>query len=164
MPLPDLLDGVTLPDDIDAGAAQAAAARIRAACSWHIAPEFVQTWAMPVPTDGIVDLDTLRLVSVSQVTIDGETLDPDAYDWSEQGRVIIRQGNRRGRGLRSLVITAAHGYEKCPADLVNLVAKLAAPGLGGMPVRSEDTGPFKTSYFVADQGDDLAPYRIPVVA
>lgn len=118
---------------------------------------------MPVPADGIVDLDTLRLVSVGSVTVDGEPLGPDDYDWSEAGRLLLRSGIR-GQGMRSLSITATHGYDLCPPDLVQLIAQLAAPGLGGQMVRSEGTGDFTTTYFGPAQQAVTVPYALPVVA
>lgn len=162
--LPDLLDGYEAPSGLDPAAVKAAAGRVRAACHWHIAPWHSPTWVMPVPTDGIVDLDTLRLVSIEQITVDGVTLVPDVdYDWSVSGRVEL-DSSIRGKGMRSMSITAVHGYESCPADLVALVAQLAAPGMGGQMVRSETTGPVTTSYFGPAQEIVLVPYRLPVVA
>lgn len=161
--LPDLLDGYVMPASLDPEAVKAAAGRVRAECHWHIAPWHTQTWVMPVPADGIVDLDTLMLVSVESVTVDGDPLGPDDYDWSESGRLQLRSGIR-GRGMRSLSITATHGHETCPPDLVQLIAQLAAPGMGGQMVRSEGTGEFTTSYFGHAQQSVTAPYTLPVVA
>lgn len=164
MPLPSLLEGVTPPAGIDSAALASAAARVRSACHWHIAPAYQQTWVMAVPADGIIDLDTLRVDSIDSVTVDGVPLQyPADYDWSDDGRVELRSV-RRGQGMRSLVIVVTHGYEVCPDDLVQLIAQLAQPGMGGQLVRSEGTGDFTTSYFGLQQDAVVAPYRLPVVA
>lgn len=160
--LPNLLNGYEVPVGLRP-AADAAAGRVRAACHWHIAPLHSQTWVSAVPDDGIIDLDTLRLESVTSVTVDGVPLAPADYDWSEAGRVTLRSGIH-GTGLRSLSITAVHGYDACPADLYGLVMQLAAPGVGGHMVRSETTGPTSTSYFGPAADTLLIPYRLPVVA
>lgn len=161
--MPDLLEGVPLPD-LDIEAVEAASAQIRADCGWHIAPSVTEDITLSLPWSGRFFLPSLYVTDVAAVRVDGQLVD---FDWSRTGEVVV-PGFRFTRGLRSVVVTVTHGYPQCPLDVRQAVASRAARLGSTARVKSEaqSAGPYSTSttYFDVDSTSDLAPYRLPVLA
>lgn len=105
-----------------------AAAAVRRACGWHIAPIITQE----VVLDGYrgagpeIDLPTLRLRSLLRVTNDGNDIDVSTIDASADGTIALTSG-RWSRRLGGIRITMEHGYDLDDvADLQNLIVSIAA--------------------------------------
>lgn len=158
--MPELLQGVPLPD-LDPTAVLAASARVRNYCGWHIAPEVTETLLLPV-TGVRLRLPSLSVATVSAVTVDGLAV---GFDWSPAGDLLLDRLSIR-RSLRGLSVTLTHGFATCPEDVRRVVAGLASAGVVAQPrLKSSTQGPFAVSYFDnSDPLDDLAAYRLPVVA
>lgn len=154
MALPDLLEGLPFPD-LDQDAVDAASARVRDYCDWHIAPQITQTVTVPVFCGSLV-LPSLYVVSVASVN--GAT---EGFTWNESGRVdltgvsVVPHQWYGGRRHATAAVTFTHGYESCPASVRAVVGQIAVRGLFPTPrLRSDTTGPFSEAYF--DDGDPLA--------
>lgn len=138
-----------------------ASGAIRSYCGWHVAPVETETLVLDGHGGTILDLPTLRLVSLEEVRVQGAVVaDPE---WSSDGTV---------RGLwpdrwRSIEVTMRHGFD-APADLLGIVVDAAARAvnseLGG---QAETFGPFS---FTASEGSTslfdhelavLDRYRLP---
>jgi hypothetical protein len=124
--------------DVEAGTVTlllaSASARIRSFCRW-------QVW--PIETDDALEcngtgaremvLPVRKLIDLTNIAEDGTDLDPDAYTWTRMGTIKRVDGARWTDRDRGLIVTASHGFEASPWDLVELSCKLVAltaPNLG----------------------------------
>lgn len=102
-------------------------AEVRGYCGWHIAPQVTETFVIDGSGSSIF-IPTLRLVSVTALTVDGVVLTSEqlsGLDWSASG---IITGQRTSRRPRSVTATVTHGYESCPGDLVAILSRLHEVG------------------------------------
>ena len=134
MALPPLYDG----------APPAVSAQIRAYCGWHVAPEMTETLTVNGSGTQVVYLPTLHASSVAPVKLDGETLDPDQYEWSQDG-VLRRAGHQRWPDrLRCLEVTLVHGYgdrgDELKAAADALAQFWAIAGMGSVRVGQVQIG------------------------
>ena len=156
-----------VPAGFDADAWAAACAAVRSYCRWHVAPSVTETVTVDGTDSAILLLPTLRLTDLTAVTNDGSTVaDPE---WAENG--VVR-GSWTGR-LRGVTATMTHGYDACPAEVLQIVKDMAAAaarqGQSGMVA-----GPFQAQYGQTSAGAEggavgisgqqeqrLAHYRLP---
>jgi hypothetical protein len=78
-------------------------------------------------------LPVRKLIDLTNIAEDGTDLDPDAYTWTRMGTIKRVDGARWTDRDRGLIVTASHGFEASPWDLVELSCKLVAltaPNLG----------------------------------
>lgn len=105
---------------------------IRDECGWHIAP--VKTDTVRLRGGGCVlilpSLHVTDVVSVS--TPDGAVV--TGWDWLPNGVV-----ERRVPFPRVVIVEFTHGYAKCPAALLGVIAERASTGSYGR-VRQESLG------------------------
>lgn len=150
--MPELLEGVPLPDGIDQDAAAAASAAVRDYCDWHIAPLLTETVKVPVSRDRVAQLPTLRVVSVASVN--GVT---SGYDWLPNGRLLVIGVPHTG----TVEVVFTHGYATCPPAVQAAVLQLAARGLiPKAQLKSDTTGPYGASWYEqADPLDSVFAYR-----
>jgi hypothetical protein len=105
---------------------KAAAAAVRKACGWHIAPIITQEVVLDGYGGVEIDLPTLRLRNLLRVTNDGSDIDVATIDASPDGTIALTSGcwSRRLGGIR---ITMEHGYDiDDVADIQNLIVSIAA--------------------------------------
>lgn len=138
-----------------------ASGAIRSYCGWHVAPVESETLTLDGHGGTILDLPTLRLVSLEEVRVQGAVV--QAPEWSSDGTI-------RGSWpdvWRSIEVDMTHGFD-APADLLGIVVDAAARAvsaeLGG---QAEVMGPFS---FSASEGSTslfdhelavLDRYRLP---
>jgi len=109
----------------DQGAVEIACSTVRGECGWHIAPEVTEQLVVPNGGGGpSVVLPTLRVVEVTEVRDRATGAVLDGWDWSAAG-VLTRPGGWPV-GPRALLVSLVHGYPEAPAEVVGLVAELAA--------------------------------------
>lgn len=101
-------------------AIDAATGAVRAYCGWHVTPEVTESVTLDVAS-GLVLLPSLHVTAVSSVVADGDTLDPDRYEWSAAG--ILRASLRRG--FRKVEVTMTHGYVDAP-EIAGVILAMAA--------------------------------------
>lgn len=108
----------------------AAGASIRAECGWHIAPSVEQTVALRTGGADEVLLPSLYVSEVMAVTDRAGTAVGGWDAWSNG--ILTRPG-----GFPDVVqVTFRHGYEKCPAELLPIIAERAAAQASGR-IKSE---------------------------
>lgn len=127
-----------VPDGVDADAWAAACAAVRSYCRWHVAPSVTETVTLDGPGGSILLLPTLHLTDLT-ITNDGTAVtDPE---WSEAGMV---RGSWTSR-FRGITATMTHGYDACPADVLQIVKDMAKAafrvGQSGIV-----TGPFQVQF------------------
>lgn len=138
-----------------------ASAAIRSYCGWHVMPVVTETLTLDGHGGSILNLPTLRLVSLQEVRVRGAVVDD--VEWSTDGTL---RGDWPDR-WRSIEVDIEHGYESVP-ELLGIVVDAAARAfkseLGG---GAETIGPFS---FTASEGSTvmythelkvLDRYRIP---
>ena len=114
------MDGFT-PTTAEAAATRA----IRDYCGWHIAPVLNESIILDGTGTDTLLLPSRRVLDVTSVKVDGETLEADAYDWSADGMLHRRHRHRRWpRRYRSIEVELRHGFEDMSvlADLVTSIA------------------------------------------
>ena len=135
-------------DDIDDAEVQrlldSALAKARRFCGWHVTPVRESTVTLRERGYPYVVLPTLKLVSIDDVTEDGETVDPtEAEFFTEEPGVIYRGGCGFWRG--KLSVTFTHGFTAAEAaDFRAAVLELidttiASIGTGGSGPLAEYT-------------------------
>lgn len=138
-----------------------ASAAIRSYCGWHVTPVITETVTVDGDGGTIVNLPTLRLVSVEEVRVQGVVVQD--VEWSKDGTLRGQWPDR----WRSIEVDIVHGYQ-APADLLGVMVDAAARAvkseLGG---GAETIGPFS---FAASEGSTrlyahelqiLDRYRLP---
>lgn len=110
----------------------AAVEALRGVLGWHLAPLRTETVLMDVNWPARwMTLPTRMLVSVSAIRdLDtGETIPADRYRTSTHLH-SVRQCGSWPVGYESVEADMEHGYEKCPADLLPVIAELAGMSRG----------------------------------
>lgn len=112
-------------DDLDA-----ASAKIRGICRWHIWPQVTETFVLDGTGGPALMLPTQHLtavLSVSEIPYGGVSgvLTVADLEWSAAG-YLYKAGRRcwtpRARGV---TVQVTHGYSEVPADIVQLTLDLA---------------------------------------
>ncbi|RDI13453.1 hypothetical protein DEU38_13428 [Rhodococcus sp. AG1013] len=112
---------------------------VRSYCGWHVAPVVEETVIVDGHGGTILDLPTLRLVSIEEVQVQGAVVED--VEWSADGTLRGQWPDR----WRSIEVRMRHGFD-APADLLGVVLDAAARAvnseLGG---QAETIGPFSFS-------------------
>jgi hypothetical protein len=91
------------------------------------------TWTVNGDGSTVLAVPSLHLRDVTAVTVDGTALVvADDLEWSEAGYLVRADG--WPRKLRSVVVTADHGHNPVPAEIVTVVCSMASrlkPTAGG---------------------------------
>ena len=121
-------------------AVDAVVAAIQAECGWHIAPSKTETIyvdSLGGPTLQLPTLHMTELISVVATETDEPLPISLETGWSEAGTLALgsrtfipggtwksarRSWNDFPAGFRAVKVTFTHGYEKCPVELVRLIA------------------------------------------
>lgn len=169
MPLADFVDTTDLSDfraGDPATLVGQAQSRIRSYCEWHVAPKITETILVDGRGSPSLQLPSLHVVDVTSITNEGELVDPDDYDWSADGYVVLNNGGWWSRRPRQVEVVFQHGYEDVPADLVGVAVALASR-LATSPsgVKREAAGAVSLEYgssdFFADEREILDRYKLP---
>ncbi len=105
----------------------AALQAVRSYCGWHIGPVVTETLAVDGDGATSVNLPTLRLVSVTSLTVDGVTAEADSFEWAEDGR--LRRSGGFGYKLLGVRAVVEHGLDGFPDDVAAVVCSLAGAGV-----------------------------------
>lgn len=137
----------------------AAAGQVRAEAGWHIAPQVAETVEIETGRSTVALLPSLRVVEVTAVrnAEDGTVL--DGWRLSASSGVLTRKAG----WPETIEVDLTHGYAKCPAELVSVVADRAQRGKAGL-VRQESLGARSVSYAAAADpfhAQVLARYTLP---
>jgi hypothetical protein len=90
-------------------------------------------------------LPSYPVTDVASVTVDGEVLDVEDYEWSRTGE--LRRSGTWPVALRSVEVTYSHGYATVPALIVAVVAALAGRIYATpLTVRQESMGAYSVTY------------------
>lgn len=155
--LEDLRDfpGAPFRPDVVAGAAGA----VRAEAGWHVAPTVTETVEVETGGASVALLPSLHVVSVDEVRdLDGNVL--GGWRVSKASGVLRRTA---GRWPEVIEVDLTHGYERCPPELLPVVAERAQRGKAGI-VRQENIGARSLSLAQADDpvsAEVLARYTLP---
>lgn len=106
---------------------EGASAAIRRYCGWHIAPEKTETLLLDGSGGKVLTLQTLHLVDVASVKINGKEIPADLYDWSHLGNIELRHGTWPLR-YRSVEVEFTHGFESAP-DINQIVNQVCSNAL-----------------------------------
>lgn len=132
-----------------------ASGAVRSYCGWHVAPVVDEKVILDGRGGTVLDLPTLRLVSLDEVRVEGEVV-PNV-EWSQDGMLRGEWPDR----WRSIEVDMHHGYE-VPADLLGVVVDAAARAvnseLGG---QAETIGPF--SFSASEGSTSLFDYELRVL-
>jgi hypothetical protein len=154
--VPELLEGLPLPEGVDPGAVLDAAEAVRSYCDWHIAPSVTETLTLPV-VNGVALIPSLHVTAVASVN--GLAT---GYTWTTSGRVQIGSGYSHHYHSPPVTVVLTHGYETCPAVVRAAVLQIAARGLVSAEpqLRSKADGPFQRSFYsLTDPFDSVSAYR-----
>lgn len=153
----------------------AASQAVRAYCGWHVCPSMACT----VETQGpgrCIELPTMALVEVTEVTESGEVVEADAYMWRGNG-LLARKWGCWPAEWRSVTVDFVSGFAASAVpDLAAVVVQLASNAIAAAPgVQREQAGNVSISYNATANGVSggisllgrdralLAPYRLPAI-
>lgn len=148
-----------------ASALVAAAADLRSACGWHIAPSVTETLtAEASPRRGVLFVESMHLTAVTEIRDpDGVVVDPDTYEWRPAG-IIERSSGWWRAGTYEVDVT--HGYPDLPEDartaILQLASRLKEDPRNNLAMQVR--GPFTNQYREQDAPAVVAAlnrYRIP---
>lgn len=97
-------------------ALDAALVAARRYCGWHVSP--VKTGDIATldgPCGRVLDLPTRKLLALTAVTENGNTVDVDKLEWSQNGSVRKLSGASWSYRYRSIVATMTHGFTEAEA-------------------------------------------------
>lgn len=100
-------------------------AAVQRYCGWHIAPAQDDVLTLDSRGGRHLHLPSLKVVTVASVTVCGELTDPSEYSWSESGYIELHCGSFPHRP-RSVVVDLHHGFAEIPADLMDVIMRVAA--------------------------------------
>jgi hypothetical protein len=150
------------PVGVDEATWTATVAEVRAFCGWHIAPVVTETITLNGSGGPVQVLPTLRLVDLVSITNDGAlVVEPE---WSTSG--IVRAYRWTGR-MRGVVAEVTHGFEEWPAELLAMMAEMAAPASSLSGVKAVTSGAHQVTFESTTrttQGDILGRYQLPFLA
>jgi hypothetical protein len=129
----------------------AAAAMVRAAAQWHIAPVRNETIILDVIRyDRWLRLPTRQLISVSEIrnADTGEVLDPASYRISRE-KAQIKRRTWWPTGYEAVEVDIQHGYANCPPDLYAVIAQACTMARRDPTVTSVSIDDYSTSYAAA---------------
>lgn len=133
------------PEDRDLERLDAAEAAVRAYCGWHVAPVVLETVTVDGSGSEALFLRSLRVVDVTGVVQDGQELDIDGLEWSQDGFMRSPRG-RWTRKLRGVTVTMSHGFDSVP-DVVEIVRAISErAGVSPAGVVREQAGQVSLSY------------------
>ena len=127
----------------------AAAAAVRRAAGWHIAPVRTETKALDVACiESRLRLPTRLLVSLDEVR-DGETGDVIAADTYRVSHALAQARRSAGwpSGYEAVEVDMTHGYEETPADVLAVVAQAVALARRDPTIQSVSLDDFATRYY-----------------
>lgn len=115
-------------------------AAVRAWCGWHIAPKRAETLEVEGQGGRVLLLPSLHVEAVSEIRNEATTV---ITGYKARSNGVVR-GCWREHDLYSVTLT--HGYEEMPAELLAIVNRLDAEGVGARAASSQSTGPFAQSF------------------
>lgn len=108
------------------GEVDAAVAALRSALDWHVAPERTETVSFDVAYQQYrLVLPTRKLVSVDEVRIGADVVDPANYQVSTNLAQIVKSSGYWPSGYGAVEVDITHGYTAVPPDLLPVIAETA---------------------------------------
>ena len=104
---------------------EAAAESVRTECEWHIAPVITSTVKFRAGGNDTVLLPTMRLVEVESVTT---TAGVPVTGWESLDNGVLE---RPGGFPRFILVTFRHGFDKCPPELLAVIAERSVSSAAG---------------------------------
>jgi hypothetical protein len=148
---------------------------VRRACGWHIAGIRDEVVTFQARGEHALPLPTLQVVNVSDVTVNGETLDPTLYTLDRnsllRGTGDYCDGWARASWYGTVEVTMRHGYAVTPAEVTGVVQAIARRAVDNPTgATSWQVGMVRST--ISDAGMSLldsekaalAPYRLPKLA
>ena len=132
LPVVDLFDPTdpdfTQPQPTPEFLLRVAGSTIRTFLGWHLAPNYSDTITTTVGSKGIVPLPSRHVTYVNEVVVDGRTIPPSDFFWSEEGWIELPA--HRGQRVK---IIFEHGYDKVPDDVKAVAYELVKQGQSTAP-------------------------------
>jgi hypothetical protein len=147
----------------------AACASVRAEAGWHIAPSATRTVALDGPGAHVLMLPSLHVTKIDEVR---DITDPDSPkvldDWRVAASGILHRRKWWPDGFQCIEVDMQHGYERCPAELLPVIAARCEQEKASASVRQEASGTESVTYASAARRADtdrrVQRYRIPGLA
>lgn len=143
---------------------------IRDYCGWHVAPSREDEVTIDGTGADVVLLPSRRVAEVSSVSVHGQELPADAYEWSAIG-ALRRKGGRWPDSYRSITVTFTHGFDDMSvlSGVVSSIAARVRMDPTGM-LASQRAGTQSVSFggrstasghgLMSVEKESLAPYRL----
>lgn len=150
-------------------ACDAASAAVRGYCRWHVAPVVEETITVDGSGGKVLQLPSMRVVDVLEVSVLGCVLDASEFAWSAAGLLELH-GKWFPKHYRSVEVTLRHGYDTAP-DLSAIASQVARFALASPMGRTrEQAGQIAVSWGTA-QGmawsesmlEMMKPYRLQIM-
>ncbi|GJJ22286.1 hypothetical protein [Mycolicibacterium mageritense] len=108
------------------GEVDAAAAAIRTALEWHVAPQHQETVVFDVGSgQRRLTLPTRKLLSVDEVRAGGVTVGASSYQVSIGLGQVVKQVGCWPAGFGTVEVDITHGFDSVPDDLLPVIAATA---------------------------------------
>lgn len=124
----------------------AALARVRRFCGWHVSPVETHTIYMDVPCSSMLVLPTLKIVSIDSITVDGTAIDVSTVHASREAPGVIERKDRSPwskldtSGLGQIEVELTHGFTAVEAaDFREVVLQLC--DIASISVGTGGSGP-----------------------
>lgn len=152
-----------------------ASGKIRDECGWPISQEIGAVATLDGNGERALWLPSLLVTAVASVVEDGFALAVvTGFDWTSYGR-LLRVNRCWSSKARSVVVTFTHGYVTVPDGVKGICLSLGSRLYDNfVALRSKTVGGVSVTYggsagslgpgLTADEKEDLAAYRLPVLA
>lgn len=105
-------------------------ASIQRYCGWHIAPARAETVTLDGTGGNTLYLPSLKVNSITSITVEGEALDLSLIEWSRITGMVRRNDHLCFPDVwGGIVVTFNSGYATVPPALVQIVLQVAAIAL-----------------------------------
>lgn len=134
---------------------------VRLYCGWRI-DRATETFVLDGDASRILTLPTLKLNAVNSVTVEGDELDPDDYQWSESG-MLYRAGGWPA-GFRNIEVDADHGYSPTPDEVRVVVCAIASRHYNNPDgLRSKTVGAISRTFVLETMRGDLSKLEVELI-
>lgn len=149
--LPVLIDGATNA--------------LRAWLGWHVAPVITEVMTLDGNGHTTMQLPSTHVLSVDALAINGKTIEPHLYGWSQAGMIELYSGAFPER-FRSVRVMVKHGYPSLPAFASIVTNTVLGAMSSPMGATREQAGELSIAWernglqLTSKDKETLAPYKI----
>lgn len=97
---------------------------VRRYCGWHVTPDTSETVILDGPGGRELQLPSMHVTAVANVTARGVAVDPSTYTWSPLGQLRLTEG-WWPYDYQTISVDLTHGFDEAP-DVAQIILAVVA--------------------------------------